>query len=92
MRQSLACCVISLPVSTTTTTFQNRARHLADAVFQFQAFTDQTDPPNEAFAEFNGLFVAKKLPRINGLVRIEYTLLWYVGVCRANLVILFRWL
>jgi len=68
MRQSLACCMITMPTYIATPEFQAKVRHLVDAVFSFNAFTDSDEPVNEAFSEFNGLFITKKLPRVNSLV------------------------
>lgn len=67
LRASSATCLISIPTHLFSPLNQTKFRHYCDYAFSMAAFSDSSDPPNAAFAEHDGFFVVRKMPRINTL-------------------------
>lgn len=70
LRQALASCMITIPSHLFSEEFMLKVRYIADSVVEFSAFTDFESEKNPVFAEFDGLFIVKKLHRINTLISL----------------------
>lgn len=78
LRASTATCVLSVPTHLFSPLMVTKIRHYSDYVFSMASFSDSNDPVNPAFAEEDGFFVVRKMPRINTLAaqkteQITYT-------------------
>jgi hypothetical protein len=67
LRASTATCLITVPTQFFSPLFVSKLRHYCDYVFSMASFADAKDPVNPAFAEHDGFFVVRKMPRINTL-------------------------
>lgn len=70
LRQSLASCVVTIPSHLFSEVFMQRVRHTVDGVVHFSSFSDSKTEKSPAFADFDGLFIVKKLSKVNTLVSL----------------------
>jgi len=86
LRSSLSCCFVSFPAYLHTPSFTSKVEHLSDYAISLESFNGK--PPN-AFSEYDGFLVIKKLSRVNSLTPavIPDTLRMVFKLTRKKLII-----
>ena len=67
IRSANACCMFTVPVSLLENSFVRNMQNFCDTVVNLRSFAGVGVEPNEAFADFSGQFVVKKLSQLNSL-------------------------